>query len=163
MTLVLHNCGFWPIVDGSETKPDAAVKPADHVDWCLHDWEVQLQIILALKKSRQNCVFYAKTAKECWDQLKARYHSAGDQWTVFLMEKILLSTLVDSKPLQPQIDSIIFTLHQAKTAGKKFTINDGIIAYILILCLPESYSTLRAILVMLQQVLLLNLSVSEGW
>jgi len=35
LTLALRNRGLWPIVNGSETAPDATTDPAAHDEWCL--------------------------------------------------------------------------------------------------------------------------------
>ena len=145
LTLVLRKHGFWPIVNGSKTAPDASTNASAYNEWSLKDQEATLTILLALREVGQQCIYGAQTAKECWDTLKTRYSSSGDWRTAFLLEQVLHVTLTDTEPLQPQLDRIIFANHQLAAAN--IIIPDLVIAHHIALHLPESYTTLRQILV----------------
>ena len=76
----------------------------------------------------------------------ARYSDGGGRRRTVssLLGKVSLATFTDTKPLQPQSDSVIFATHQLKSAN--VIISDPILAYLVALRLPESYSMLRTIL-----------------
>jgi hypothetical protein len=142
LSLALRNRGLWAIINGRETAPDETADPTGHEEWCLKDEEAQLMVILALPKIAQKCIYPAQTAKECWDTLKARY--GDDQRTASLLERFLQATLTDTDALRPQVDRIIFTIHQLESLN--ILIPDVVVAYQLIYRLPNSYSTLRTVL-----------------
>ena len=109
LMLLLLNWGLWTIVNRTEVSLDPVVNAAAHKEWKIKDQEAQLMILLALKPVTQKSIYHVKTLMECWDHLCTRY-SGGDDWrTVLLFEQVFLTTLKDSKPLQPQLDGIIFT------------------------------------------------------
>jgi hypothetical protein len=61
-----------------------------------------------------------------------------------MLEKLLMTPLVDTEPMQPQINALILALQQLAMAG--LSVNDKLLAYLLILRLPESYLTLKTVL-----------------
>lgn len=143
LSLALRSRGLWAFINGRETAPDETADPTGHEEWCLKDEEAQLMIILALPRIVQKCTYPAQTAKECWDILKARY-SDGGRRTASLLERFLQATLTDTEALRPQVDRIIFTIHQLESLN--ILIPDVVVAYQLIYRLPNSYSTLRTVL-----------------
>jgi hypothetical protein len=144
LTLMLCNRGLWAIVDGIEPSPDLTTDAAAHEEWCIKDQEARLMILLALKKVSQKCVYRAKTSKQYWDHICARYSGSGDRRTVSLLEQVLLASLKDLEPLQPQLDSIIFATQQLESVN--LDLSDRMLAYLIALRLPDSYSMLRTVL-----------------
>ena len=61
-----------------------------------------------------------------------------------LINKIFQSTLSESKPLQPQINTIL--LVASKVTTLRLPLNDKLVAFSIILSLPSSMATLKKIL-----------------
>ena len=156
LTLALQNRGLWPIVNGSETAPDATTDPADYDEWCLKDREAQLMILLALRKVDQMCIYRTQTSKESWDLLRTRYSGGGGLRTVSFLSEVLLATFSDTEPLWPQLDAVIFAAQKLESVN--LAIHDVVLAYLLALRLPESYSTLRTVLTSSD-----STKISSGW
>lgn len=62
-------------------------------------------------------MYNAKTSKECWDKLADQYQGEGDQRIIYMLEKLLMTPLVDTEPLRPQINALILASQQLATAG----------------------------------------------
>jgi len=146
LTLAFTNRGIWSIVNGTEPCPTATSDPTGHEEWCLKDREAQLMILLALKKVGQKCVFRAKTSKEYWDRISSRYSGAGggNERTVSLLEQFFFMSFKDAEPMQPQVDRCVYAAQQLETVG--FPIAENLLAFLLAMRLPESYSMLRTVL-----------------
>ena len=112
----------------------------------LKEQEAQLMILLALRKVGQTCIYRAQTSKESWDLLRTRYSGGGGlrTVTVSLLSQVLLATFSDTEPLWPQLDAAIFAAQKLESVN--LAIHDIVLAYLLALRLPESYSTLRTVL-----------------
>jgi gag-polypeptide of LTR copia-type len=123
--------------------PNANADPDAYADWYNKDQEALLQIVMTLKDSPHNSILDANTLKECWDTLAKRYHTKGNQGTVHLMEKLFNTVLMDSEPIQGQIDQLKLMVRSLETAS--FTLEDKWIAGLIIAKLPESYSMLKTI------------------
>jgi hypothetical protein len=115
--MVLKLCDLWGIVDGSKTKPTATTDP-DYADWISKDSEARAQITLTLKGEPLNSVLFATNAKDCWDKLTEHYEGKGEQKIVYLIDEVFWSTLSESKPLEPQINTIC-TVRAAQSLGPK--------------------------------------------
>jgi len=144
MKLILHHRGLLPIVDGSLPAPDATADPAGYIDWYDKDQEALLQIVLLLKVEGQNCMHNATTSKACWDKLTDQYQGEGDQQLIYLLEKLLMSPLVNTEPMQPQVNALTMTVQQMASAG--LPVDNKLLAFLLILRLPNSYNTLKTVL-----------------
>jgi hypothetical protein len=112
--------------------------------WCLKDEEAQLILFKALKHQGQKHIYHAETAKKAWDLLRACYSGGNDHKKASLFEHILSMNLTDSEPLQPQINTIIYTADQLDSIREN--ISESVLGYILINHLPPSYTTLRTVL-----------------
>jgi hypothetical protein len=75
--------------------------------------------------------------------LAKRYHAKGNQAAVHLMEKFFNISLMDSEPLQGQIDQLKLMVHNLEVTG--FTLKDKWVASLIIAKLPESYTMLKMI------------------
>jgi hypothetical protein len=144
MMLVLRRRGLWNVVSGVAPAPDATADPDAYEAWLNLDQEALIQIILALKEGPQNCVLDAATAKECWDTLAERYKAKDDQRAIFLMEKLFMTQFSDSESLEPQLDQMRLTARALTSVG--FPLDDKWLAGIMVMKLPESMATLKAIL-----------------
>src|SRR6266850_324038 len=143
MKLVLRRRGLWDVVNGTSTAPSPTDAVAFKI-WNNKDQEALLQITVALKKGAQNCVLDAETSKACWDTLASRYQAKDNQRTVFMLERLLMTPFSDAEPLEPQIDQLRLTARNLETA--RFAMAEKYLAGIIIMCLPESLSTLKTIL-----------------
>jgi len=116
----LWNHELWPIVNSSENAPNATTDPAAYDEWCLMDQEAQLTILLAFKKVGQKWVFHVMTSKEHCNRLSSasmHYSGSSGRRTVSLLEQVIQAAFTDTEPLQPQLDIVIFTTHQLKSAN----------------------------------------------
>jgi len=146
LTLAFTNRSIWSIVNGTEPCPTATSDPTGHEEWCLKDHEAQLMILLALKKVGQKCVFCMKTSKEYWDRISSCYSGAGggNKWTVSLLEQFFFMSFKDAEPMQPQVDRCVYAAQQLETVS--FPIAENLLAFLLAMHLPESYSMLCTVL-----------------
>jgi hypothetical protein len=83
-------------------------------------------------------------SKECWDKLADQYQGKGDQQIIYMLEKLLMTPLVNTEPMQSQINALILALQQLTMA--RLSVNDKLLAYLLVLHLPESYLMLKTVL-----------------
>jgi len=137
MKLVLSNHGFLSIVDSSTPVPDCTMDPVGYTEWLQKDQEALLQIVMALKTEGQNCINGVKSAKECWDQLADLYQGKGDQHIIFLMEKLFITPVTDTDPMQPQLSALTMTAQQLVSTG--LPVDDKLLTFLLILRLPDLY------------------------
>jgi transposase InsO family protein len=144
MKLVLWNRGLLSIVDGTTPAPDATADPAGFTDWYQKDQQALLQIVMALKTAGRNAVNGVKSSKDCWDWLATLYQGEGDQRVIFLMEKLFVTPLTDTEPMQPQLSSFSLTAQQLGSAG--LPVDDKLLAFLIVLRLPDSYSMLKTVL-----------------
>jgi len=145
LTLAVQSRGLWLVVNGSESAPDGTTDPPGYDEWCFKDRDAQLIILLALRKVGWMCICRAQTSKESWDLLRTRYSGGREVRAVSLLSQVLLlATFSDTEPLQPQLDTVIFA--NQKLESVNLAIPDVVLAYLLALRLPESYSILRTAL-----------------
>jgi LTR polyprotein gag-polypeptide-like protein len=78
--------------------------------------------------------------EECWERLLQRYEGRGTQRKMQLFEKIFKSAFTDTNPLEPQINSLLQSVHAAKNLGSN--LGDDIVASTIISALPASLRTL---------------------
>jgi hypothetical protein len=83
-------------------------------------------------------------SKECWKKLMSQYQGEGDQRIIYLLERLLMSPLIDTEPMQSQVNTLILMVQQLAMA--RLPIDDKLLTYLLILHLPKSYSMLKTIL-----------------
>ena len=140
--LVLKLRGLWGIVDGTFTKPDATVDPNGFNNWTNRDLEALAQISFTLRDGPLTCVVGAQSAKECWERLSARYE--GTQNKALLMEELFRTTLSESKPLEPQVNTLVRVARTLNTLG--IDLEDKVLAYIIVLKLPNSMTALKTTL-----------------
>jgi hypothetical protein len=140
--LILKLRGLWTVVDGTYAEPDATVDPTGFANWTRKDLEALAQISFTLMDGPLTYALGANSAKECWERLSTRYGSA--QSAVLLMEELSLPTLSESKPLELQIDRLVYVARTLDTLG--FPIPDKALAYMIVFKLPDSMETLRTIL-----------------
>lgn len=99
---------------------------------------------LALKYGPLTSVLDATTARECWKRVSDYCKRIAKRQTVLLCQKLFQTTLSDSKPLEPQIQELLWAARMLSNAGLGF--QDNLIAMAIIFSLPPSLSTLRTIL-----------------
>jgi len=146
LQLALDNRSIWPIVTGTELRPDRMTDPTGHEEWGLKDREARLMILLALRKVGQNCVFCGTSSKEYWDRIASQYSGTGggNKRTVSLLQQFFTISFKDSEPMQPQIDRVVRAAQQLETVS--FPIDDRLLAFLLTICLPDSYVMLRTVI-----------------
>jgi gag-polypeptide of LTR copia-type/Domain of unknown function (DUF4219) len=131
---VLEIRGLWKAVEGTESD---SVKVRD----------ARAQIILTLKDEPFNGVIRVVSAKDVWEKLSTWYEGKGTQQVAYLIGELFHTSLMDTEPLEPQINKIRRT---ARTlTALKNEIKDNLVAITIILSLPASYSTLQTILMSL--------------
>ena len=134
---------LWCVVDGSKTKPTTDTDP-EYEDWINKDHEARAQITLTLKDEPLNSVLFATNMKDCWDKLSECCKGKGEQKIVYLINEVFRSTLSESDPLEPQINTLICAANTISNLG--LTLNDKLLMFTLISSLPSSFSTLKTIL-----------------
>ena len=144
MRMVLELQELWGLVDGSEVKPDPNKDAAAYAKWAYKDWEARAQITLTLKDEPLDLVLFVTTAKECWDKLSVRYGGKGEQNIIYLIDEVFRSTLSDTGPLEPQINTMIRAADTISNLG--LVLEDKLLAFAIINSLPSSLSTLKTIL-----------------
>ena len=138
------NHSFLSIVNGSIPAPDRTTDPVGYAKWLQKDQEALLQIVMALKTEGKNGVNGVKSAKECWNQLADLYQGKGDQCIIFLMEKLFITSITDMDPMQPQLSALTMTAQQLVSTG--LPVNNKLLAFLLVLRLPDSYLMLKTVL-----------------
>ena len=140
---ILEMQDLWEIVDGS--KPQPAATDSDRADWDKQDRAARAQIVLTLKQEPLSVIAHTSTtAKTHWEKLSVRYEGKGEQRMLHLIDNIFRSTLSESEPLQPQINTIL--LAASKVTTLSLPLNDKLVAFAIISSLPSSMSTLKKIL-----------------
>ena len=153
ISTVLDVRGLVNLVDGSEVVPilpdgtkeaDAAIIREKILDWQRRDKEARAQLTLTLKDEPLSGVIHAISAADVWDKLLRRYEGKGKQTVAFLTGEIFRGTFTDATPLEPQLIAVRHKAYILKTLNHE--LSDALVAIALIISLPESYSTLRTIL-----------------
>jgi len=131
LQLAFKNWDIWPVVNGTELRPDQTTDSAGYSEWGFKDRKARLMMIAALKKVGQKCIYRATSAKEYWDWITTRYSgtSSGNERTITLLQQFFKASFMDTEPLQPQIDKVVYMAQQLKTLG--FPIIDHLLAFLL--------------------------------
>ena len=132
-----------PIVDGTSQCP-TNTQSDDYAKWKRLDKEAKAQICLTPKDEPLNGVLHAETSKEVWDKLCEHYEGKGKQTVAYLIGELFQMTFMDESPLEPQLNVMCHKAHVLSSLGLK--LEDALIAITMVISLPESYSTLRTIL-----------------
>ena len=148
---VLDIRGLWSIVDGTNKCP-TDTQSEEYTSWKRLDKEAKAQICLTLKDEPLNGVLHVATSKEAWDKLCERYEGKGKQTQAYLIGELFRNTFSDDLPLEPQLNAMRHKAHVLTSLGLK--LEDALIAIAMVISLPESYSTLRTILMSTEDKLL---------
>ncbi|KAF8626070.1 hypothetical protein AX17_006628 [Amanita inopinata Kibby_2008] len=140
---ILELRGFFDVVKGEAKMPED-MKSGDYLKWAQRDMEVQAQIILSLKDEPLSGVIHTTTAKEVWDKLSEHCEGKGQQSMAYLIGELFRNTLSDESPMESQLNAMRQKSHILASLSLK--LEDPLIAIVMIISLPESYSTLRTIL-----------------
>jgi hypothetical protein len=140
-----------PIIDGTLKCPTATAGE-EYTRWQKLDKEARAQICLTLKDEPLNGVLHVATSKEAWDKLCERYEGKGKQTQAYLIGKLFWSTFLDESPLEPQLNAMRHKAHVLSSLGLK--LEDALVAIAMVISLPESYSTLKTILMSTEDKLL---------
>jgi hypothetical protein len=129
------------IVNSTKKEP-AATDPDAVTDWKTHELNARAQIQSTLEEEQLTGVMYAKDAKETWARILRRLQGKDKHSIALLIGELFCSTLSDEIPL-PQLNAIqlSYNLH---SLGQQ--LDDSLIAIMMIISLPDSYSTLHLIL-----------------
>ena len=130
-------------IDGSVTDPGAS-EVVKHAEYLQQDKAARAQLTLTLSDEPLSSVLYAKTAKETWDKLHARYEGTGKQTIAFLIGELFRGTLSDEMPLETQLNAMRQKAFILASLGQ--ALDDSLVAVAMVLSLPPSYSVLRTIL-----------------
>ena len=155
---VLDICGLLNIAEGKEQCPsqtlvtgmgdDAAKAHAAQIekteDWDCCNKEAKAQITLTLSDEPLSGVIHAVSAADAWDKLNRRYEGRGHQTIAQLIGKIFRTTFTNDSPLEPQMNTIRHKAHILQTLN--YSLTDSLVAIAIIHSLPETYSTLKTIL-----------------
>jgi hypothetical protein len=132
-----------PIVNGDEKEPDAT-KPDAVKKWKTHELDARVQIQLTLEEEQLTGVMSARDAKKTWDRILRRLQGEGKHSIALLIGELFRSTLSDESPLEPQLNTLLQLGYSLHSLGQK--LDESLIAIAMIISLPDSYSTLRSIL-----------------
>lgn len=145
MEKVLSVRGLWNVVAGSKTQaPNPTSHPDEHEEWLVKDREACAQITLTLKDEPLSGVMYATTAAETWKKLKERYEGKGKQTIAYIIGELFRGTLADDQPMETQLNAMHQKSHILASLGQP--LDDSLVAIAMVISLPQSYSTLRTIL-----------------
>jgi Reverse transcriptase (RNA-dependent DNA polymerase)/gag-polypeptide of LTR copia-type/GAG-pre-integrase domain len=156
--MVLDIRGLLSIVDGTLKCPTES-QSEEYTNWQKLDKEARAQICLTLKDEPLNGVLHVATSKEAWDKLCERYEGKGKQTQAYLIGELFRNTLSDESPLEPQLNMMRHKAHVLSSLGLK--LEDALVAIAIVLSLPESYSTLRTILMSTEDKLLPDSVISQ--
>ena len=134
-----------PFVLHASNKPNATTDPNGYADWVSLDMKAKLQIVTTLCKGALNVIIQANSMKDCWERLIAWYQGKGGHRVVYLMQTFYRTMLTDTEPMEPQLNKLVKANQNLETIGCGAA-NDKSLAYLIIMALPESLSTLQAIL-----------------
>ena len=155
---ILDIRGLLSIVNGTLKCPMES-QSEDYTLWKKLDKEVRAQICLTLKDEPLNGVLHVATSKEAWDKLCECYEGKGKQTQAYLIGKLFQNTLSEESPLEPQLNVMCHKAHVLTLLGLK--LEDALVAIAIVLSLPESYSTLRTILMSMEDKLLPDSIISQ--
>ena len=158
ITTVLDIWGLLPIVDGTSKCPMES-QSEEHAHWHKLDKEARAQICLMLKDEPLSGVLHVATSKEAWDKLCECYKGKGKQTQAYLIGELFQNTLSEESPLEPQLNVMHHKAHIITSLGLK--LEDVLVAIAIVLSLPESYSTLRMILMSTEDKLLPDSIISQ--
>jgi len=144
MKLVLQDSDLLSVVDGTLPKPNVATDLDAYTSWVSRDLKAQLQIATTLRKGALNVILQANSAKDCWDRLNAQYQRRGNCRVAYLMQSFYCMPLTDTEPMEPQLNKLVEANRNLETI--RCRVNDKALAYIIVMALPDSLSTLQAIL-----------------
>ena len=142
--LILESRGLWNVVTGVTPKPNQVVDPTGYEEWCQKDRDAKIQITLSLKKGPFNIIASATTTRDCWNKLANRFHGVGEQRIAYLMEELFHGTLSETEGLEPQINKLLQAARNLDSL--EIALADNVLAFVIIMSLPESMSTLKTIL-----------------
>jgi hypothetical protein len=143
LKLILRNRELWGIVDGTETIPAQSDATA-HKDWKKRELDALTQILLTLEPEPYTAVIAIESPKEAWNSLVDRYQETGLHIVVPQLIAIFQTKLSDEEPLETQINSLVERWCILTTNGIR--LDEGVIAIAIVTALPDSYSTLRSII-----------------
>jgi hypothetical protein len=132
-----------PIIKGTETEPAATDTNAVKV-WKTCELDAHVQIQLMLEEEQLTGVMSTKDTKETWDHILRRLQGKGKHSIALLIGELFRSPLSDESPLKPQLNAMLQLGYSLHSLGHK--LNNSLIAITMIISLPDSYSTLRSIL-----------------
>ncbi len=89
------------------SEHDTTIEADAYLDWHQRNKEAHLQLILALSRTPHNYILNAKSSKDVWDLLKTQYQGGGKLYSHYLLKCLFMTPFCDSKPMEPQIVSII--------------------------------------------------------
>ena len=142
--LVLQSRDLWDVVDGTSTCPARTTDPDAYKAWMQKDRDAMIQISTSLKKGPFNVIAGASSSKECWDKLTDRFRGKGEQRVAYLMESLFHSAISESEALEPQIEKLREAARNLDSLG--FGLSDKVLAFVIVMALPESMSTMKTIL-----------------
>jgi len=140
---VLEVRQLWTIVDGTEPKLDGS-KPDELEEWLVREREARAQITLMLKDEPLSGVLHTTSAAEAWKKLCERYEGKGKQSIAYLIGELFRGTLSDESPMETQLNVMRQKSFMLKSLGQ--ALDDSLVAIAMVISLPQSYSTLRTIL-----------------
>ena len=144
MKMVLQDNNLLTVMDGTLLWPNTMMDAARYKSWNAKDLKAWIQITTTLHKEPLNLIMQSMSAKDCWDKLIARYQKKGGCCIAYLMESFFCTPLTDLEPMEPQIQKLIKADRNLQTIGCR--VNDKNLAYIIIMALLDSLSTLQTIL-----------------
>ena len=112
-----------------------------------------------LKDEPLNGVLHVATSKQAWDKLCKHYEGKGKQTQAYLIGELFWNTFLEESPLEPQLNAMCHKAHVLTSLGLK--LEDALVTIAIVLSLPESYSTLRTILMSTEDKLLLDSIISQ--
>ena len=81
---------------------------------------------------------------DAWDKLNCRYEGRGHQMIAQLIGEIFHTTFTNDSPLEPQMNTICHKAHIFQILN--YSLTDSLVAIAIIHSLPETYFTLKTIL-----------------
>jgi len=146
LQLAFENWDIWPVVNGTELRPDQTTNSAGYSEWGFKDCKARLMMITVLKKVGQKCIYCAMSAKEYWDQIATCYSgtSSSNECTITLLQQFFKASFTDTELLQPQIHKVIYVAQQLETLS--FPIINCLLTFLLAIQLLDSYAMLCTII-----------------
>jgi hypothetical protein len=86
----------------------------------------------------------AKDAKETWERILRRLQGEGKHSIALLIGELFPSTLSDETPVELQLNAMLQLGYNLHSLGQQ--LDDSLIAIVMTISLPDSYSTLHSIL-----------------